>query len=218
MPTENYDFAEVFQAVFIPKQKPAPAPVAPEMVANIASYPPLGQVTQLRDGSTAILCILELHASRASEPWQVALWHSTDGIDWTETLLPPLPSDEIPVSLQAESNGLSRLYFGHPLIVQKSSQFTLKFRHGEDEAWRWIRDEMGLGDGMIIVNSCPGSWNPALEDAIPNLNSAWKITSLLSQSPGTTLWSLEANVGAAVGDESTFADIELGTPWGGFLR
>jgi hypothetical protein len=35
-----------------------------------------------------------------------------------------------------------------------------------------------------------------------------------SQSPGTTLWSVEASVDAADGAKSTFENIKFGLPWG----
>jgi len=58
----------------------------------------------------------------------------------------------------------------------------------------------------------------SLRDVIPGLNSEWKVTEHMSQSPQTQLWSLEADIASAVGDASTFRDIEIGRPWGAYLR
>ncbi|KAH6609328.1 glycoside hydrolase family 36 protein [Trichoderma cornu-damae] len=218
MAPETYDFANDFKALYIPKQKSEPAPVTESMKALLQSYPPLSQVTPVRspDG-VPFTALLEIPRFRAEESWEVALWHSIDGRDWTEGEVPRIKSGEAPQALHAESEVVSRLYFATKLSFKKTLRFTIKFRHGAGEPWRWIRDEQGLEDGHVVLLPAP-SESDGLIDLIPGLNTAWKATSRMSQAPKTQLWSLETTVPPGRDDLSSFTDIEIGTPWGSFLR
>lgn len=220
MPSDNYNFADEFQAVFLPKQKPAPETILDTMKAIIQTYPPLGQLTQVKDGRLALTAVLEIPASRADEPWQVALWQSTDGSDWAETPLTRIPDAEGPTTLQAVPDHVRRIFYRATVSLSKSLHFTLKFRHAETESWRWTRDELGVGDGTVIVSRKPvlESVSERLEDIIIGLNPAWKVKSLMSQCPGTRLWSLDGTVDPVDSDESKISNISLGLPWGSFLR
>lgn len=219
MSDEPYDFATEFQAVFIPKQKPPPEPIAAaEMGATLSSYPPLGQVTQLKSPNVFFTVLLEIEDNDAQKPWEVALWHSSDDGEWSETALSPAQSGQAPSSLQSVKPNNTRLYFKASLSISSCLNFTLKFRNGPDEPWKWARDEQSMGDGTIIVNtqqsSAPGDFSQIVKDLNPNLN----IQPRASQAPGTKLWSIEAPIGPANGEDSTYADLPLGVPWGGFLR
>lgn len=77
-----------------------------------------------------------------------------------------------------------------------------------------------MGDGVVVINYnlAKEDTESKLPDLIQGLNPDFKWKSLASQSPGTRLWSVEAPVGAAQGDESSIVDLPLGIPWGGFLR
>ena len=56
------------------------------MKAFVISYPPLGQVTQVREGNVSFTVVLDVHQSRGHEPWQVAMWYIFDGGEcWFET-------------------------------------------------------------------------------------------------------------------------------------
>jgi hypothetical protein len=220
MAGDEYNFADVFQAIYIPKQKPAPDPVPDSMIALASSYPPLGQVTQLRYGTVSFATVLEVHESRGKESWQVALWYSIDGETWADMLLLPADTDHSTQSLQDGPANVVRLHFMKKLSIKKSMQFTLKVRAGENESWRWIRDEQGSGDGIIIMNDgeLKSDAPETLGDLIKDLNPAWEVSSVMSQSPGTTLWSLKASIKHAEGDNSAYADVPVGIPWGSFLR
>lgn len=221
MPGGAFSFADPFQVLHILKQKEDPKPVDADMKASVQSFPPLGQVTQVQEGRLSFLAVLQVPASRRGQPWQVALWQSTDGQEWAESLLHPAPPDHVPKELQPSSpdQDSSRLYFSVSLDAQKSLQFTLRFRHGPNEPWRWTRDELGLGDGLVIVHTEPATGlSENLGDLIGGMHPAWTVQQRMSQSPGTRLWVLETSVPAAVEDESTYRDIPIGVPWGSFLR
>ncbi|KAH8682208.1 raffinose synthase Sip1 [Xylariales sp. PMI_506] len=220
MSEEPYDFGNEFQAVFIPKQKPAPEILSTtEMGATVSSYPPLGQATQLKKGNIVFSALLEVESNDAQEPWEVAVWHSSGG-DWSETVLSPLQDGPIPSSIQSVSSQKTRLYFHGAMIVPPLLTFTIKFRDGPNKPWRWVKDEQSIGDGTIIVNTEASNSNTPtnFSDVVKDLNPDLKVSSALSQCPGTELWTIQAPVLASDGEESTYADLQLGLPWGGFLR
>ena len=215
MSSEKEDFEFVY---YVPKQKPAPAGV--NMGASVSTCPPLGQVTQLRDGAVNFVAVLETDESRSKEPWQVALWHSSknDSSEWTETLLSP--TDKVPSSLQVVDSSLIRLYFGVQVPVISSLTFTVKFRAGPEEPWKWIRDELGMGDGTIVINSrtTTEAISEDFGSILTDLDANLRVKPAMSQCPNTRLWVIEGAVPAADGDNSAYADIKLGVPWGSYLR
>ncbi|KAF4999207.1 hypothetical protein FGRMN_2666 [Fusarium graminum] len=218
MPSDDYNFGDVFQAIYIAKQKSAPPPVSEGMKVVLQSFPPLGKVSTVKGGDTVLTAILEIPTSRVNELWEVSLWHSVDGSDWKDLEVTSAQGGSKPQTLQTLDDSMSRLYFTSTFSFDASVQFTLKFRHSPDADWRWIRDEQGLGDGLI-VHASGGVSSSNLLDLIPDLSSQdWTIKSCLSQSPGTSLWSLETTIPNADGDDSTYRDIKIGTPWGSFAR
>ena len=215
---KEYDFGDVFQALFIPKQKPAPEPVAPEMRALAACYPPLGQVTQLPAGEVPVVAVLEIHESRSNEPWQVVLWRSIDGGDWSETALSRTEGENVPTNLQAPDPSVRRLYFRGSVSIQKMVNFTLRVRRDDEKDWTWIRDQIGMNDGIVLVENPVDAFSDHLSDYIKDLNPKLLSRSLMSQSPRTKLWSLEASVPKAGEEKSSFVHLDIGIPWGSFLR
>ncbi|KAL6837617.1 glycoside hydrolase family 36 protein [Trichoderma camerunense] len=218
MAPETYDFANDFKTLYIPKQKPEPAPVAENMKALIQSYPPLSQVTPVESSDdVSFTALLEIPNFRAEESWEISLWHSIDGEDWTDGEIPRIKSTEAPQALHIESDAVSRIYFATKLSFKKSLQFTIKFRPNANDPWRWIRDEQGVEDGHIVLLPAPTE-SDDLNNLIYGLDPAWKVTSRMSQAPKTQLWSLETAVPPGENDLSSYTDVELGTPWGSFLR
>ncbi|CRK48401.1 hypothetical protein BN1723_007998 [Verticillium longisporum] len=219
MTAEGWKATDAFKTLHVFQQKPAPDPFAYGMEAIIQSYPPLGQVTQVQRGLISFSVILEVPQARQEESWQVSLWQSSDAADWVETPTSLVPPETAPTALGSSTEGVARLFFNTVIDAQASLQFTLKFRHGENEPWRWTRDEFGLNDGHVIVNtssvrSLPGN----LEDHIKGLNPAWQVEFLTSQAPRTRLWSLQAPVPASKDDRSSVLDLSIGIPWGQPLR
>ncbi|KAM0442483.1 hypothetical protein ACHAQK_004176 [Fusarium lateritium] len=218
MPSDDYNFGDVFQAIYIARQKPAPLPVVEDMKVVLQSFPPLGKVSSVHGKDIILTAVLEIPQSRANEPWEVSLWHSVDGLDWKDLKFVPVKEGPAPQTLQTSDDSMARFYFSSSFSFDASVQFTLKFRHSPDADWRWIRDEQGLNDGLV-VNASPGISSSNLPDLIPDFNSHdWTVKSHLSQSPGTSLWSLESVIPPANGDDSTYKDITIGTPWGSFSR
>lgn len=199
----------------VPKQK---KPKVKDMGASVSVYPPLGQVTQVQKDKVQVIALLEVPNDQVAQPWDLALWHSAGDEDWTETSLSP--TDQTPSTLQTVDDRVSRLWFQGQVCVKSLLHFTVKFRAGPDQEWRWLRDEQGVGDGTIIVNSVltTSALPDDFSEILKGFDSDIKVNTCRSQSPGTRLWALEAKVDAAQGEESTYKDINLGLPWGGFLR
>ncbi|RYP03833.1 hypothetical protein DL764_004883 [Monosporascus ibericus] len=106
--------------------------------------------------------------------------------------------------------------------IQASSplRFTIKFRNSPDQSWRWVRDELGVDDGTVVSTpeNCRDQGTTNLSDVIAGLNQDLKVRSTMSQTPDTELWTIEADIAPAQDEKSAYANIELGTPWGGPLR
>lgn len=214
------DGNEVFQAKYIPKQKGPPASNSPSMKAYLSTYPSLGQVTQIDQSTSVFTALLEVDESRASDPWQVSLWHS-EGKEWRKCPMDPSRSaSSHPTALQDSKIGaegaLNRLYFSTPLAIHLPTNFTIKFRGGPDQSWRWVKDHQGTQDGIVMLKTVMSqdAISSNLGDYVQGLNPVLKAKNYRSQSPGTTLWSVEAPIEAAQGEKSTIKDITFGLPWG----
>lgn len=188
------------------------------MKTLVQTYPPLDQVTTVQNGEVQLTSILEVPNSREEEDWDVALWISVDNEDWSEIRLAKVKHEFEPLALCGPSQSSSLLYFSVSLLLHQSAHFTVKFRDSSSKPWEWARDQEVLNDGVIIVSTVHAAAPDDLKLCIPDLNSEWKVSSRVSQSPGTQLWSLGCSLSASSGNASTFRDVEIGTPWGSFLR
>jgi len=187
------------------------------MLAYISTFPALGQVTPIEKSTSFFTALLEVDESRVNDHWQISLWHS-EGKEWHEVPMDQsLKSSSHPTCLQLPSNsGLRKLYFTTPLAIHLPTTFTLKFRNGPNGSWKWVKDHQGSNDGIVMLKTVTSqdAISSKLTDYIENLNPALQTKNHMSQSPGTTVWSVEAPVAAADGTKSKFEDIKLGVPWG----
>lgn len=221
----EHEVTEVFQAKYIPQQTP-PKPEHlshGSMKATITSYPPLGQVTIVPPGKQHFTISIELDESRASAPWQVALYYTTKSRKWEEKILEKSQnsSGNLPYFLlqdvQKEGFSPSRIYFYGTLDLDANVVFTVKFRADANQDWRWVKDGQGVEDGNLIVKSSAIAV-PIYDDLanlIGDLNPAFKSEKVRSQTPNTSVWSIGAPIVAAIGDDSAFADVSFGNPWHG---
>ncbi|OTB04406.1 glycoside hydrolase family 36 protein [Hypoxylon sp. CI-4A] len=188
------------------------------MEITIASFPPLGQVTQLKKQQFEfeLTALLEVGHDYAKDPWEVAVWCSSIEGVWVEKLLSP-KSENLPSTLQVANHSTAHLYFSASFFVSSLMNFTIKFRNGPDEPWRWSRDVSGTTDGVVLLHpaSTLHEADGDLYDIIHGLNPDLTVKSAMSQTPRTQLWTIEANVNRAENDRSTYAEPELGNPWGG---
>jgi hypothetical protein len=212
------DGNEVFQAKYIPKQKGPPALDSPSMKAYISTFPSLGRVTSIDHSTSVFTALLEVDEGRANDPWQVSLWHSNGG-EWREVPMEPLTkASSQPISLQDSkvTSGLHKIYFTTSLAINLPTSFTIKFRNGPDKSWKWVRDHQGTQDGIVMLKTVTSqdAISRDLGDYVEDLNPILQSKNYLSQSPGTTLWSVEVVVEAADGEKSAIKNFKFGIPWG----
>ncbi|KAK4144385.1 putative galactinol--sucrose galactosyltransferase 6 [Dichotomopilus funicola] len=187
----------------------------------IATYPPLGQVTQLSCRDVTFQAVLEVPTEDPQE-WQLALWYSPgNNSEWMEVELVPVNSDTHPIKLHDPVDKTTRQVFSAQLSIPVSAAFTVKFRQQtKGEKWRWVRNEQGVDDGVVIIDQKPTDESDPedLPDLIHRFNPDLKWESQLSQSPGTRLWSIEVAVPKAGDGDSAYVETEIGDPWGQFVR
>ncbi|KAH7320163.1 raffinose synthase Sip1 [Stachybotrys elegans] len=188
----------------------------PAVTAQIQSYPPLGEVTPIPGSSATFTIVLIVPEFSGKQRWEVALWKSVDEGEWSEVIAASVAEDKAPVDLGSPSSSPRRHNFTAAVFFKAAIKFTLKFRPAGDSAWRWVRDELGLGDGLVI--SPPAPEYPPLAELIADLNPLWKVSKCASESPRTSLWSIEAKAAPAVDDKPGITDLEIGTPWGSCVR
>ncbi|KAI1209196.1 glycoside hydrolase family 36 protein [Annulohypoxylon truncatum] len=190
------------------------------MAVNISSYPPFGQVTQLKDEDFQFIALLEVDNDLADDPWEVAVWHSSTDGDWKETSLSPTPTSHSPVLFQEPKPSYAQLCFSAPFSISSSMNFTLKFRNSHDQPWRWSREILEATDGVVLINPTDSlaAMSTSLSDIIHGLNPKLRVNTAASQTLNTQLWTLQASVSSSEDDRSTHAEMDIGIPWGGALR
>lgn len=206
---------EVFQAKYIPKQKAPPSSDHPSMKTYISTYPPLGQVTTIDQNTTVFTALLEVDKSREFDPWEVSLWHQ-GGKEWKEVPMELIRDSTHPTYLQSQTQTPTRLVFTTKLPTSLPTSFTVKFRSGSDQSWKWAKDHQGIQDGTVLLKTITSqdAISSNLGDYIQGLNPILKQKNYRSQSPGTTLWAVDTSVEAADGETSTIKEFVFGLPWG----
>ena len=221
---------EVFQAKYIPKQKGPPAPDSPSMRAFVSTFPPLGRVTVVDQPTSANLnpngpactgtfsAMLEVDESRAKDHWQLSVWYSGGG-EWREVpmeRIPPTARNLTTLQVFKSESKPYKIYFRAALPTHLALSFTIKFRNGDDHAWKWVKDHQGAEDGLIILKSVTSqnSISSSLRDYVEDLNPALEYRNHQSQSPGTTIWSVEVPIEASKDIDPSIKDVKFGIPWG----
>jgi len=212
------DGNEVFQAKYIPKQKGPPALNAPSMKAYISTFPALGHVTQVDQSTTTFTALLEIDESRSEGPWEVSLWHLESG-EWHEAPMEPVTNTSLqPTSLQTSktSSELHKIYFTTTVPIHLPTSFTIKFRNGADQSWKWVKEHQGVEDGLVTFNTAKSqdTRSNSLGNYVQDLNPILQSENHQSQSPATTLWSVEVPIEAASGEKPAIKDVKFGVPWG----
>ncbi|KAJ1327702.1 raffinose synthase [Microdochium nivale] len=212
----EYDFVPEFRASLATRQKETTMSATTSIDVRVASYPPLAQTTLSTQDAIRFVVILDVPQHLAANSWEVAIWHSEGVSNWEETRLSRATLDSNPTSLQAISSSHVRLCYHTNFSFNNTVDFTIKFRNHPGQAWRWVKDEQGLGDGMVLhqAQSLSDIAQNGLQDVIVGLNPTLRVKSALSQSPGTQLWEIRADVHAAEHGNSVFSTIELGHAWG----
>ncbi|KAI0190911.1 raffinose synthase Sip1 [Xylaria flabelliformis] len=189
------------------------------MVLGLHSYPPLGRVSLVKSQVISFSVLVEVTDHDAEEPWEICLWHSSGEQPWKETILSSTPITASPTFLQQGSPNRQCLSYSVDVPIASSLHFTLKYRSNPTQPWTWARDKLGIDDGLVLLNvECQSPLADDLSSVIQGLNPELKVRSVSSQTPRTRLWTIQAAVTPASNDRSAYANIELGIPWGGFVR
>ena len=93
---------------------------------------------------------------------------------------------------------------------QHPIQFTLKYRIVKSDDWKWVNDQHCLTDGVLYFQ--PQSLPSELRDYLRDYSSDLAIHPVPSDTPDTQLWSINAPVEGAQGDNSGWSNTKLGIP------
>ena len=93
---------------------------------------------------------------------------------------------------------------------QHPIQFTLKYRIVKSDDWKWVNDQHCLTDGVLYFQ--PKSLPSELRDYLKDYSSDLAIHLVPSDTPDTQLWSINAPVDGAQGDNSGWSNTKLGIP------
>ena len=181
--TQEYSFAKEFAAT-LPRKKAfkvrrtvaVPDEDRSKMGAavSIATYPPLGQVTQVAGSLVAFYAVAEVRQGGSNKAPEVVLWHSPTGQaedangddpGWTAAPFELIEAGRDAStfwSLQKPDTDVVRHRYRTTVDTKgRLLSFTVKFRpasssdSGPDEAhaWSWAGDEQQVSDGTVVINA-----------------------------------------------------------------
>ncbi|KAF2140819.1 glycoside hydrolase family 36 protein [Aplosporella prunicola CBS 121167] len=184
------------------------------MYANLVCSPALGQTTVVAPGTQRVrfTALIETESDKA---WEVALWHNHGHPDTWEKLM--LSEDEPQAQLfvdHGDANNCRRRWFSGELTGpprgRSHASFTITFRAGKDEPWKWANEQFSFSDGHLIYQAdIPQA---GLSQYISNISSDLVVDEQAAQTPNTLLWTVSGKVGPASGSTSGWAHHTLGKP------
>ena len=186
------------------------------MYAALTCHPPLGQTTTIPSTRQAVQFTVLIETSAGSDKtWEAALWHNFEDKDkWTSLNLNPAPAANLTV-VKAAQTSVRRQFFTLELPGRPkhggSLSYTITFRAGKDEPWKWANEHFSTSDGRLIYQS-QDTLNDDLTHYIDGLPPYLQISKEQSESPETLLWSITSPVNAASGSTSGYSSNALGRP------
>lgn len=186
------------------------------MYATLTCHPPLGQTTTIPSNRDSVKFTVLIESSAGSEKtWEAALWHNFDDREkWTSLSLKPAPEPALTV-VKASQTNVRRQFFTIDLPGSPkhggSLSYTITFRAGENEPWKWANEQFSTSDGRLIYQS-QDALNDDLTYYIDGLPPYLQIGKEQSDSPETLLWSISSPVSAASGKASGYSNNNLGRP------
>ncbi|KAF1982555.1 glycoside hydrolase family 36 protein [Aulographum hederae CBS 113979] len=188
------------------------------MYAKLVCDPPLDHATVVsKDTDSVTFNILIETVSSAEKQWEVAVWHNHAGPhDWSLAACQEYTDGAsiLAVSNAVQKETVRRRIFTTELRGRPQQDtpvsFTIKFRAGNDDSWKWVRDHFSVGDGYLYYQ--PSTRSDDLSYYFKDLNPELKIEKQSSDSPGASLWSVGVPSKAASGKDSGWTDEILGLP------
>ncbi|KAJ6082468.1 hypothetical protein N7499_007342 [Penicillium canescens] len=204
------------------------------MFARVTSYPPLGQLTNIRrseddDDALRFTVTIESSSSFPAQPWDAQIWHNITSLEWTAL---PLQKSNPEQANRLNGNDHGYNYHRHVFSDKISlpaegghAKFTVRFRTSPDAEWQWANQKHPVSDGEIVYCSRhsdfrlfmardPSAQSPREEMAkyINKFSDQLQIQSQRSEAPGSKLWSLLGDIAPSQEGSSTIKRVVLGTP------
>src|SRR5690242_3962295 len=186
------------------------------MYATLTCHPPLGQTTTIpSDRKTVKFTVLIESSAGSDKTWEAALWHNFEDEDkWTSLNLEPAPEPSLTV-VKASQTNIRQHFFTLELPGRPNHggllSFTVTFRTGKEESWKWANEHFSTSDGRLIYQS-QDALSDDLTHYIDGLPPHLQIGKEQSDSSETVLWSITSPVKVASGTTSGFSTNTLGTP------
>ena len=98
----------------------------------------------------------------------------------------------------------------NPPNVQDPVQFTLKYRIGTTNDWKWVNENSNLTDGELYFQ--PEKPSAEITSYLKDLSSDFAVHSVTSETPDAHVWSITAAAKAAEGKASGWTSTSLGVP------
>lgn len=189
---------------------------AANMYAALTCHPPLGQTTTVSADKASVKFTVLIESSAGSEKtWEAALWHNFDDREkWTSLNLKSVPEPSVTV-VKSNQTYVRRQFFTIGLPGRPkhggSLSYTITFRAGADEPWKWANEQFSTSDGRLIYQS-EEALSDDLTHYIDGLPPYLQIGKEQSDSPETLLWSITSPVNAASRSTSGYSNNNLGRP------
>ncbi|KAK7544391.1 raffinose synthase protein-like protein Sip1 [Phyllosticta citribraziliensis] len=186
------------------------------MFANLVCSPPLGQTTILAPDTKSVLFTALIETDPTSDrDWEVALWHNHSGVGNWEKLA--FDKQQGPLSTlvvaRPDSNHVRHQWFSVKLAGRPghSVSFTITFRSGPSEPWKWANEQFSFSDGHLVYQE-PSLKSSSLGNYLNNISSSLQIDQEASQTSDTLLWTATGKAPPASGDRSGWRSFTLGKP------
>ncbi|KAJ5778180.1 hypothetical protein N7520_001426 [Penicillium odoratum] len=209
------------------------------LFARVTSYPPLGQVTSLQrvqkalrseeDDAVRFTVVIESSTSLPQQSWEAQIWHNITNSEWEALPLRKIDSSHAPLLTGNEADyNFYRYVFSEEISLPAAgghAQFTIRFRTNSDTEWQWANQQHPVNNGELVF----GARNSELERIssgdisslnakeelakyIDDLSPDVQVESCRSDCPGSLLWAVSGDVGAAQQGISGLKHLALGTP------
>ncbi|KAK7518982.1 raffinose synthase protein-like protein Sip1 [Phyllosticta citriasiana] len=186
------------------------------MFANLVCSPPLGQTTVLVPETNSVLFTALIETDPTFDlDWEVVLWHNLAGAENWEKLAfdkQQRPPSTLVVG-RPNSNRVRREWFSARLAGRPahSVSFTITFRSGPTQPWKWANEQFSFSDGHLIYQE-PSLTSSSLGHYLSNISSSLQIDQEASQTSDTLLWTATGKAPPASGDRSGWRNFTLGKP------
>lgn len=154
--------------------------------------------------------------SKSARDWEVQIWHDlNDASHWESLVLEYSSLSRLEVTQSEGVANMQRTWFVGKLSLLASPtralSYTIRFRVGSDESWKWVHDQSRSQDGVLLFQQASFGKHD-LGYYFNHLGPEFSVEKVTSEVPDTLLWSVTANATRAQGDASGMSYHVLGLP------